>query len=139
MNPEERNTLGFPLLDKFPLKFAVSAVVLTALSAVNAQISPLLVMVRCLLAMLVFLMLGQCLVWVWALLEESQDLRGPLFKPQISQATKVAGIEPLVSTEAKPVSGRLVSESLKLPDLSSSVLPSDLRQEKDPLPLLVQK
>jgi hypothetical protein len=120
-------------LSFFPLKLAAVAGVLTAFSALLAQVPPFTVIVRGLLAVLVFALFGQLLTYLW----QSLDTMGQTKTGDPAlQEPDTAHAAPTLSTQAIPASPAVgqaadaypLSHSLESPKakLSAQVLPVSL-------------
>lgn len=108
-------------LSSFPLQLSAVAGVLTALTALLVEVPPLIIIIRTLLAILVFAIFGQILLKIW------QNVHN-LFPKQASQNTILSEVETRSNTAElspltipKPPSGSA---------FSSAILPTQLESPK---------
>ncbi len=122
-------------LSFFPLKLAAVAGVLTAFSALLAQVPPFTVIVRGLLAVLVFALFGQLLTYLWQSLNAMGQAKTETPSDSALQEPDPAHAAPTLSTKAIPASpaggqaeASPLAHSLESPKakLSAQVLPVSL-------------
>ncbi len=123
-------------LSFFPLKLAAVAGVLTAFSALLAQVPAFTVIVRGLLAVLVFALFGQLLTYLWQSLNAMGQAKTEPPGDAALQEPDPAHAAPTLSTKAIPASqaggqadlASPLSHSLESPKtkLSAQVLPVSL-------------
>ena len=96
----------------FPLKLAVVAAVLTTTTTLSVGVPPLVVVVRCVMAFLAFLILGMLLIGLWDLISNTGYEQTDGFSFPESATTPESSS---ASAEPKAVTGKPSSASLPPP------------------------
>jgi hypothetical protein len=123
-------------LSFFPLKLAAVAGVLTAFSALLAQVPPFTVIVRGLLAVLVFALFGQLLSYLWQSLSALGHAKtGSPDSENAPQELNTAPGTPTVSTQAIPAYRSGGQADLSAPPLAHSLESPKAKPSSQVLPV----